>query len=502
MAEPGLTSDGHNTPTFVEVRAFVVEDWKAKFGDNAQTAQDTPDGLFIDFVAKMLTSAWQAAGDSYSNSFFRTANKVALNLILDQFARRRLEALASTGSVVFYGSPSITILAGAVALEQGGDRYVSDVDAETVAQGDGGPVVVRILSAVDGDTYAFTVGATESTYVATPTDGNGDIAKAIAAELETDNPTITSAYGGVDEAGIGVVVLESLGASVVAVGGSATTPANQDVTLGARVAVTAEETGPKVALATTFTSIGTPIAGILGVCSTTDNIVGRDEESNDGYRIRHLDLLGSEGGGSMPKIRARLLSDIEDLESVRGFENRLGWPVGGLPANSYEMVWLGPAGTEKELEVANLIYQVGPAGIEPYGSIVTEATDPASGDTENIGHSRATELYLHLDVVVTAGESYPSEGDPLTAIQQEIATYLQKGGGGELKIGDDFYGFSLGAPVALAVPIVGAVANIVVTSDATATPGDTPTLTPDDISVDTRTILRVDSSRIDVTLAP
>lgn len=498
MATFALTDAGLSTPRYPEARALVVEKWKSRFGDDAQTSDDTPDGLLISTIALMLALAWEGVAATYVGSYFRTAAGASLDLLLDLFGARRLAATYSTLSAVWYGDAGVTVLAERIA-SVGGDaeqRFETDEDATTVADGVGGPIVVRILDAVDGETYAIDVDTTtESTVVAGASSTTTTIADALATQLATDNPTATVSRAGSDPDGNALIVLEDLDAGVVTVGGSADTPANQDVRNGVRVDMTALTTGPIVALAGTLDSVETPVANIDGVCTTADATVGRNRESDEGFRDRHLDRLNSGGKASLEAIYAYLLDTVADLEHVRVFANTTGaTDSDGRPPHSVEVVWIGPAGSTKEQEVAEAIFDVLAFGIRPYGAIENTVTD-SYGGVHTVGHSRGTELYLWLDVTVTPAEGYPTSGDPEGAILEEIATWLGDGGEGELGMGDDLIRYALGTPINAAVPGVG---NVVITTATTTTPGGTPSYSAADVSVDDDTILRVDSSRIAV----
>lgn len=503
MADFTLTATGLQTPRFVEARTLVVTRWKAKFGDNAQTASDTPDGLIIDVIALVLTLVWDGVASVYASSFFLTAVGVPLDLILDLFGRRRLEARASTASCVWYGDANTTISGtppSSASVEDTKTRFDVDAAGVTTTAGGGGPMVVRIITAVDGETYAIDVSTTsESTTVAGGSSSPASIADALATQLATDNPTATVSRGGEDPDGTAVIVLEGLGAGVVTVGGSATTPASQDVRFGVRLGMTAQETGPSAALVGNLNTIETPISGIDGVCNTDDATVGRNIETDPDFRARHLDTLNSGGAGSVPAIRARILDRLgDDVQYVRVFENDTFATVDGRPPKSFETVWIGTAGTATEEAVAAEILQAKPAGIQPFGSLTTVVND-AQGTPRNIGHSRGAERYLHLDIIVTAGEGFPTTGDPEGAIEAAVVAYLDEGGAGELGLGSDFYRFQLGTPIGAAVA---GIASVVITADDTANPGDTPTLTASDVAVAEGSILRVDSSRVSVSIAP
>lgn len=493
-----IDQTGIQIPRFADARAKVVTLWRERFGANAQTASDSPDGLMIDILALLLTQVWEGVEDVYAAGYFRTAEGGPLDYLLDLFGRVRLPATYGTASAVWYGDQGETVAAGSVAsTEDTGDRYATDAEGTTATAGSGGPVVFRINAAVDGDTYGIATGVPETTIVAGVSSTPASIAAQLVAELESDEPTYTVSYGGLDPDGRALVVVEDTGGDTLSVGGSTTVPANMDVFHGVRVAMTAEETGERIALAGSLNTIETPASGIEGVATTTDADVGRDRETDPEFRARHLDLLHAGGRATPEAIRARLLNTIDDMEFVRVFENETSLvDADGRPPHSFEVVWIGPAGADVEQAVADEIWESKPAGIQAYGSISSTVED-SQGDDHTVGHSRGTERYLHLDITITPGEGYPTTGSPLTSIRDAVTLYLQPEGDGALQLGSDFYRFVLGAPINLTVR---GIANAVITCDDTTNPGDAPTLAAADITVDPDTILRVDSSRVNVHL--
>lgn len=499
-----LTAAGLSSPRYAEARALVVQRWRARFGANAQTAEDSTDGLMITIIALMLTLAWEGIAATHAASYFRTAEGVYLDFVLDLFGRRRLPAAASTLSAVFYGDNATAVPAlGVASVADTEERFTIDSgqEGDTVEDGDGGPIVVRILTAVEGNVYAIDVDTTtESTYEAQPGDDNALIADGLAAQLVTDNPDASVLRAGLDPDGAALIVLEDLGAGVVTVGPSADEAADQDVRYGRRVTMTANNAGPVAALAGTLNVVVSVMPDIDGVCTTADADLGRLVETDPAFRARHLDQLNSGGAGSPEAIRARVLAlndaaEPTEIDYVRVFENESDTTdADGRPPHSFEVVWVGEEGTAAEEAVALAIWQAKPAGIQAYGSIDTEIEDSA-GDPQTVGHSRGTERYLHLDVTITPGEGYPTTGDPLTAIRDAIAAYFQEGGARPLGLGDDFYRVQAIAP---AIAAVAGIAAVVIETDDTAAPGDPPTFTAADITVAADTILIVDSSRIDV----
>jgi len=483
-----LTAAGLGTPRFPEARQLVVDNWKAKFGENAQTASDSPDGQVIDVLALLLTLLWEADGEIWANSFFRTSSGNSLDLILDLFAKQRLPATFSTASAVWYGADAIGIPDLSQASNGQGQRF----EVPTGTAGITGELahVVRIQDAVDTDSYTVDVNGTPFTHVAGPADTVLTIAEALETLINAGAEPIVSVAIAVEDAnGFGLIVLDTTaGANVVTTAGTGTL----DAQFGARVPLTATATGPTAALAGTLTVIETPIASIIGVVNSTDATLGRDRESDAAYKQRHLETINAQGCGTVQAIEDRVLQRVDDVISVKVFENDTDVVDGdGRPPHSFETFVLGG----EDAAIAQEIFDCKPAGIETVGDI-SILTPGASKPTK---FSRPTSRYLHEEITVTKGEGFPTTGDPAEAIKQAVATFLAPGGEGELTQGDDLYRVQQNGVITDAVP---GISTIVIETDDTPNPGDAPVFTPSDIVVTNDEILISDSSRITVIIVP
>lgn len=484
-----LTVDGLDIPRIPEVREFIVENWKAKFGDNAQTGSDSPDGLEIDILTILYALLWEADGEIWANGYFRTASGVSLDLILDLFAKKRIPAAASTASLVWYGADTIAIPLGSVAsvADVPTSRFATDAAGDT---GDDLVFVWRVSDAIDTETYTATINGTDFDFVAGPTDTPETVVAGLAALINAGaEPVDAIALAILDDAGRGLLVVDSDdGVTTFTAAASATGSATIDVQDGARVAATATETGPLTGLAGTISTIETSIGSIVGVVNTADATVGRNRETDAEYKQRHLETLNSSGCGTPAAIEARILLNVPDVESVKVFENDTdAVDADGRPPHSFETFVLGGDDTA----IATEILACKPAGIETVGdvSILLPAT------TKPIKFSRPTERYLHLEVTITQGEGYPTTGDPEAAIIAALATALGGGGSHELEQGDDLYRAQL---FGIITDAVAGIATIDIETDDTAAPLDVPTFTPSDIVVDDDEILISDSTRITV----
>lgn len=488
MAGFALDAEGLNTPRLPEARQLVVTAWKARFGDNAQTGSDSPDGLEIDILSILLALLWEANGDIWAAGFFRTSSGNALDLLLDLFAKTRRAAEASTSSLVWFGADATAIPGGSVAsvADVSDSRFSTDAAGST---GDDLVFVWRVQDAIDGETYTATINGTDFDFVAGALDTVLTIAAGLAAAINLGaEPVDAIGVPVLDPLGFGLLVVDADdGVTTFTAAASATGAATIDVQDAARVAATATETGPKTGLAGTISTIETAIGGIIGVTSSADADVGRNRETDSEYKQRHLETLNAAGCGTVAAIEARLRL-VEDVTSAIVFENDSDVIDGdGRPPHSFEAFVLDGDDTA----IAQSILECKPAGIQTVGTesvLLPETTKP-------IKFSRPTVRYLHLEITITQGEGYPTTGDPAAEIIAAVALYLGGGGAGELVQGLDLYRAQLNAPI---TTTIAGIATIVIETDDTPAPLDVPTFTPADIAVGNDEILVADSTRITV----
>lgn len=480
-----VDSTGFATPRYPEARARIVEIWKGRFGANSPTASDTTNGKIIDTFALGLALAWEGVGASWADGFFRMADEAGLDAILDLFGKRRLEARASTASLVWYGTNATALLAGRQAEVAETDAlFATDVDA-TIGTGD---LVFVVRTDVIDDTaelYRVTIDGTDYDYVSQGGDTAAEIVEGLRALIAAG--TDADAFdGGIDADGNGVLVVESDVAIVVSVGGLTD---GLELFDAVRVAATCTVTGATTGLAGTIDTIATPVAGAAGVTNTADAVLGRARETNAEFRIRHLQSLSSRGRATDPAIRGRLLTEVDGVTFARVVSNRTSVvDAQGRPAHSFETYVIG--GTDED--VAQVIFENMPSGIQPYGSTTVVVLDEL-GDEHEVGFSRPTELYLHLRITVTPGEGYPTTGTPLVTIADALIAFLS--GSGAPGLGVDLYRVGLMGPIVAAVP---GIASLLIETDTTAAPGDPPTFVNADVAVADGEIIVADSSRITV----
>ena len=484
-------------------RDLVVARWQAAYGPDADTRPETPDGLIVDTLTLLMTLMGEAAQGVYAGSFFRTAASVQLDLLLDMFGRTRLAATSTTVTALWWGGGGAVVWSGAGAAPvatvvstgpTGDDRYAV-TEAGTIPDevDDGAVIVLQVLAVTEASDYSINVDAVEQATITTAgaLDTVATLATTWAAAIEADQPTWTATYVGLGADGQALIVIEGKGTELIEPGDTISDASEIAIRPAISLAMEAEETGPQQCLAGTLLGLASAPAGVQGVFNVADGSLGRDVESDAAFRERHIDQINVGGRGTPQRIRAAVLAELPAplVDYCRVDENVQGVTIEGRPPHSFEVTWVGTATAQ---QVGEVVFAQKPAGIRAWGD--TEVTvEDELGELHRVSVSEGEELYLHLDITVTEGEGFPSTGDPEDAITEAVVTALEAA----LGLGTNLY------RVAVVAAVVGAlegVADVVVETDTTPAPGDVPTFTASDVTVATNQILRVDSTRVTVTL--
>lgn len=493
-----VDSTGITTPKMQAARARAVELYKGIHGNDAQTASDSPDGQIIDWLTLLIVLIWEGNAGIYAAAFLRTASGTQLDLLLDLFGRIRLAARPSTAGFVLYGTASSVVPLGTVASVESSQRRFASDETITIGASDLSRVVL-IKTASNALAYQVTINGTPFSYTPGAGETTEQVRDGLEAAINLGAEPVAAFDGGVDEDGAARLVLDATSAGQTFT--SANSSTDLEIYSAERVAATAEQTGPITASAGDLDVVQTPSVGLVGITTTADATIGRNEETDAEFRQRHLATLRSGGLATPLAIRDRILEFVPTVRSARVFENESDTTNGdGLPPHSFEAVVLSEpiAAPTDDAEIAAQILVAKPAGIQSFGAVLQNLPDPQGfGNVIPIRFSRPTVRYLHLDIEITPGEGFPSIGEPDEEIKAAVVAWLSVGGGGELGLGSDLVRFQLGEPIAEAVA---GIQTATIETDDTPNPGDPPTFTPSDISVADDEILVVDSSRVTVTI--
>ena len=495
-----ITDQGPPSFTLPQVRAANVEDWTAKFGEG-YTSPDSTDGQLIDLWTLVESILLANQVRLWADSFVRTARGAALDGLLDMFGLTREPATFSQGSTVFYGDENIAVALGTQVQTTGsGSLFATTAAGSTGLLLGSDTWMVRIPAAIAVATnYTVEIDGTPYTYPAIGGDDSAKVADELR-DLVNAGPDGFATRAGSDAQGRALLVVDVAGGpGVVANAGTPTDPLT-----AVRLTVQATTTGPLTAPAGTLQVIPTPIVGIAAASNDADATAGRDVESDDEFRSRHLGSLFGPGCGTDQAIRQRVLDamdaqGIDFVESCNVRSNRRFSPTDadGVPKSAFETVVRYSAGapTDADQRVANAIGICMPAGIEPWGLLPPISVETYPGNFVDVQFTLVTTTYLHLSITVTPGENFPTTGDQ----EQAIASAAADAWDAIAVEGQDWY--QTGSIAAVSDAVGGTALSIVVESDLTASPGDVPVFAnvPSQAAA-VREIIDLDASRVSVTI--
>lgn len=250
----------------------------------------------------------------------------------------------------------------------------------------------------------------------------------------------------------------------------------------------------------------------ISVSFSTDFITGNDvqvnfEGSNIGtvsFSSSHLQVMNDLAalissqeeiqsvsvGGLGNRDLNITMEDAEEVEIAFNISGGVSQPTyilsGGRPPKSFETVVEGGS----DIDVATKIWQLKPAGIATFGNTQIIVSD-SQGNPQGIFFTRADDVYIWVDVVLTLNpqETFPSNG--LQLVTQAILNY-----GNSLGIGANV----LLQKVQAAVVSVPGVAGAVVTLARTNNPFDAPIFSASDIAIGSIESSAWDTSRIFVSI--
>lgn len=253
----------------------------------------------------------------------------------------------------------------------------------------------------------------------------------------------------------------------------------------------AVDTGPVAANAGTLTNIDTPRVGWEAITNALDADLGADIEADPLFRVRRIDELAAQGGGSAPSLRADLLG-LPTVLAASVVENDTDATVNGQPPHSLEAVVRSVQTASDDADIANLIWRNKVGGIQLIGSVSVNIVDD-EGVTRTVKFSRPTVVPIYIALRLRTGTGYL--GDTVTK-QAIVDTLEDQSDTSYLDVGVDVYA---GRVIAIAMLQPG-----VFDADARVSTASIPDFTtaPHSVVTASREIAVVDTSRITVSPLP
>jgi len=152
-----LTDKGFERPNYNDVVNQMETDAKELYGQDVNTSEQGPLGIFLRVISWPFARVWEAIEDTYNNLFISKAEGVALDYRAVSKNTIRQPAQFATTTVSITGTPLHTIVAGTRYEREDGFDYTLIQDVILDANGNGTGEVVALTPGIAGNTPANTI---------------------------------------------------------------------------------------------------------------------------------------------------------------------------------------------------------------------------------------------------------------------------------------------------------------------------------------------------------
>lgn len=419
----GVTPEGYIPKTYNEIIEDVTTraNLPSYFGEEFPTTPDSVFGVLAALFGASLKDQWDLSGNVADQQNRDKAEGKYLDDLAALVGLTRLQQTGSTGRLQFSGQPT-AIIPNRSAVQDELKRivltqeelvlnrslcYTSDFVVNNVQTNTAYSVIVEGVSHSINSGPGFPT----AEYILGLLHANIGVQPTYSSSLSDDDLTLTITYNG----------FQNL----------LTTTNTNNLTLSLITSVvdaTAVDEGALVFEADSLTSIVNPLSLVSAVTNPAQFQLGRAEETDAELRIRMAEREQSTGTATKPSIESSL-EDVAGVSSALIIENiTLSTDVDNRPPKSYECYVQGG----DEDDIANVVWETKPAGIQTYGDITRNVVDE-NGDTQTVQFSRLTDQYAWVRVTyqINSEEDFPANGEDL--IKEAVVET-----GSDMYLGEDF----------------------------------------------------------------
>lgn len=382
-----LNAQGLSVDRFPDILESIEESEKININPNIYTRDDEVLGQINNIIAERISSLNDLAQAVYDSSNIDKAEGKNLD---DLGALRSVSRLAasksSTNRQQFVGSNGTTIPTNSVLTNPiTGDLFVTTasiaIDSTSCKS-----VKLNASQVLNSTLYQVTVNTTDYSYTSDSGATALEIVTGLKAEIDADvtatwSATIDGNYLIIETdttSDIKVVVITYIQAVEVTVEGP----------------IEAVEEGEIVAPANSITQAVSTIVGLISTNNLETLSIGREEETDEDFRIRIKNQSSSTSTGTIPSIEAAILSNVSGVASVKVVENTTAvTDVDGRPPHSYETIVVG--GDDED--IAQEIWRTKPAGIRLYGNTNVVIVD-SNSNARSIDFTRPVVVNIAVKV--------------------------------------------------------------------------------------------------------
>lgn len=376
-----VTETGFARKTLQEIRVELETQLKQVFGQDFETAVDSPNGQLIGQLSLALSNVWELAQEIYNSRDPNQATGLSLDFTAALNGIFRKTATACRVEAVLYTlEDSVDIPAGSRAMRTRGSLLFTLDSAVSISRA----ACDYLFIQDDGSEK-------ETEYVFHFTFGDVTLNNSTSSTNLSRLYTLIISAGGHAELRDGGLLVWDDGA----VGITGQLPDDFIIYAGANGGFTAVSTGPQTCEIGELDNIPNSVQDWDMVRNYIAGIPGTSTETDTELRIRRAQAARAiKSTGTDPALEAHLRNDVEGVTAARVFSNRTPQTdAEGRPMKSFEALVVG--GSDED--VAQCIWDNMPSGIQPYGN-TTETIIDENGDEQVIQFSRPVAKFLWVKV--------------------------------------------------------------------------------------------------------
>lgn len=481
--EYGITDNGFIVKPFEAILEEQKAEFRTIFGDDIDLSVESVAGAYCHNQSIKLAQLWELLGGLYANTDVNSATGVWLDRLATFLNVSRMSSTKTTVAVALWGDNGARINAGNLLRDTNDNQY-SLRGETTLSVTNAVGIMLKVLSASENDEYKITINGTEIAYVA-QADEDKTAVKARLKQLIVEQFPTAYIFDSSDDDILKFHLADGSGASahsfkvltadtleikkVASVG-------TYDCTVAGAVYVGTGE----------LNIIVTNATGLDSVVNYVQGETGRDIEADDDFRTAIKTRQKNASGNEVAIQNA--IEKLNDVEYVTVYSNRENFvDAEGRPPKCYEAVVIGG----DEQEIAETIFDAGPAGVQAYGNTVKTVTD-SEGFNWQIGFSRPVSRYVWLKIKYKLNSEEVADNDIENSVKSNIVSWADA----NISIGADLIYQKLFLPIYAVNGLKDVSISLAVTNDLNE-PQDDDYFTSD-ITVGERELALLDSARISV----
>jgi uncharacterized phage protein gp47/JayE len=470
----GLTETGFNIKRHPEIIADTEADLKHYFSNDIDLRSDSVFGQINGVYSKPAIDIWEILETLYQENHPSEASGVHLDYICEYNAITRLPAISSQVIIGLLGDIGTIIPQNSQIEDENGNIYYAK--SNYTLQFDNQLLVyININNIADNTLYTIQFDSTTYSYMSSGTATESEIINGLIADIELDLLKTINVININDAA----IKCENINYS------SFTTVVSTDLNIWVPAVFLSLEKKSIYSVINSIINIVNPISGLNEVNNFEEGTLGRLVESDTELRLRRKQSLQKVGGGNLNAIVSRIINDVPNVVSVKGYENREPIIVDSLPPHSINIFIEGG----EDADIANILWLSKGGGIQTYGNTFYDITD-SNGNLQRMFWSRPTPFYTWVKVSYTkySEEIFPSDGE--TTMKNTVLTYGNTFTSGLDIIPQRFISDIFKNVIGIETLLIGIFASL--------NSGDTPSYVTSKIAVAKDRICKFDLSRITV----